>query len=90
MAFDTSLFTLEAAFQIPSHYFKDLHAEKKRLQEENSVKCKKVGIGLDKMEEDLENHLEEGEMRMKKRKKKRREMEEGPGRPQQVHLGSPA
>ena len=71
-----------------SHHtiFKDLHAEKKRLQEENSVKCKRVGIGLDKMEEDLENYLEEGAM--KKRKKKRREMEEGPRRPQQV--GSPA
>ena len=49
-----------------------------------------MGSGLDKMEEDLENHLEEGEMGMKKRKKKRREMEEGPGRPQQVLLGSPA
>ena len=79
---------MEAAFQIPSHYFKDLHAEKKRLQEENAAKCNRVGIGLDKMEEDLENHLEEGEMGMKKRKKKRREMEEGPGRPHQV--GSPA
>ena len=79
---------MEAAFQIPSHYLKDLHAEKKRLQEENSVKCKRVGIGLDKMEEDLDNHLEEGEMRVKKRKKKKREMEEGPGRPHQV--GSPA
>ena len=77
---------MEAAFQIPSHLFKDWHAEKKRLQEENAAKCNRVGIGLDKMEEDLENHLEEGEMR--KRKKKRREMEEGPGRPHQV--GSPA
>ena len=40
------------------------------------------------MEEDLENHLEEGEVGMKKRKKKKREMEEGPGRPHQVLLGS--
>merc|ERR1712155_286128 len=38
----------------------------------------------------LTNFNSEEEMGMKKRKKKRREMEEGPGRPHQVLLGSPA
>ena len=36
--------------------------------------------------EDLEEQLDE-EKRLKKKKKKGREMEEGPGRPQQILLG---
>ena len=46
-------------------------------------KCKRAGFDLEKME-DLEEEVEE-EKRLKK--KKGREMEEGPGRPQQILLG---
>ena len=46
-------------------------------------KCKRTGFDLEKME-DLEEEVEE-EKRLKK--KKGREMEEGPGRPQQILLG---
>ena len=48
-------------------------------------KCKRAGFDLEKME-DLEEEVEE-EKRLKK--KKGREMEEGPGRPQQILLGLP-
>ena len=47
-------------------------------------KCKRAGFDLEKME-DLEEEMDE-EKRLKK-KKKGREMEEGPGRPQQILLG---
>ena len=46
-------------------------------------KCKRTGFDLEKME-DLKEEVEE-EKRLKK--KKGREMEEGPGRPQQILLG---
>ena len=46
-------------------------------------KCKRAGFDLEKME-DLKEEVEE-EKRLKK--KKGREMEEGPGRPQQILLG---
>ena len=63
------------------NFHQEWQAERKRLSEEKMSKCKRTGFDLEKMED-----LEE-EKRLKK--KKGREMEEGPGRPQQILLGLP-
>ena len=65
------------------NFHQEWQAERKRLSEEKMSKCKRTGFDLEKME-DLEEEVEE-EKRLKK--KKGREMEEGPGRPQQILLG---
>ena len=61
---------------------KEWQAERKRLQEEKISKCKRTGFHLETME-DLEEQVDEE----KRVKKKGREMEEGPARPQQILLG---